>query len=47
MQKKFSKKLKNVSSYESGSLARMKKQYAQNVLRKQVFFVLLRIFFRD
>ena len=38
MQKKFSKKLKNVSSYEHTSLARMKKQYAQNVVRKQDIF---------
>lgn len=38
MQKKFSKKLKNVSSYESSSLGRLKKNYAEGVMKKQEIF---------
>ena len=38
MQKKFSKKLKNVSSYESSSLGRLKRNYAEGVLKKQEIF---------
>lgn len=36
MQKKFSKKLKNVSNYESNSLCRNKKTFADIMLKKQV-----------
>ena len=38
MQKKFSKKLKNVSSYESSSLGRLKKNYAEGVMKKQEIY---------
>ena len=38
MQKKFSKKLKNVSSYESSSLGRLKRNYAEGVVKKQEIF---------
>lgn len=38
MQKKFSKKLKNVSSYESSSLGRLKRNYADGVVKKQEIF---------
>lgn len=36
MQKKFSKKLKNVSNYENSSLARLKQAYAEGMIKKQV-----------
>jgi len=35
MQRKFKGKLKNVSSYENGSLGRIKKNYTEAVLKKQ------------
>lgn len=38
MQKKFSKKLKNVSSYESSSLGRLKRNYAEGVMKKQEIY---------
>lgn len=45
MQKKFSKKLKNVSNYENNSLGRNKKTYADIMLKKQVLnFIIKDIF---
>lgn len=38
MQKKFNKKLKNMEQIEDSSLARMKKHYVDNVLRRKEIF---------
>jgi protein associated with RNAse G/E len=47
MQKKFSKKLKNVSNYENSSLAKLKKNYAEIAIKKQVTDCRFRTFSRS
>lgn len=47
MQKKFSKKLKNVNSCEKNSLTRLKTSFAETMLKKDVGDFLLRKYSRS